>query len=62
MGQMDLTIKQLITRRLSIEGYLHLTFGGLIFRRDYFWRGLLLEFYGKHIRIALNEKLGSANQ
>ena len=28
------------------EGYLCLTFGGLIFGRAYFWRGLLSEFYG----------------
>ena len=28
------------------EGFLRLRFGGLIFGRAYFWRGLLSEFYG----------------
>ena len=28
------------------EGYMRLRFGGLIFRRAYFLRGLLSEFYG----------------
>ena len=31
---------------LLSEGYLRLRFGGLIFRRAYFWGSLLSEFYG----------------
>ena len=30
------------------EGFLRLRFGGFIFGRDYFWRGLLSEFDGIH--------------
>ena len=29
----------------EIEGFLHYKFGGLIFRGDYTWKGLFLEFY-----------------
>ena len=35
-----------IREGLLSEGFLRLRFGGLIFRRAYFWRGFLLEFYG----------------
>ena len=33
------------------EGYLRLRFGGLIFKRAYFWRDLLSEFYGICIEV-----------
>ena len=35
-----------IRKGLLSEGFVRLRFGGLIFRRAYFWGGLLLEFYG----------------
>ena len=53
-NELGLTIKTVnsnspwahIRECLLSEGDLHLKFGGLIYKRAYFWEGLLLEFYG----------------
>ena len=50
-----------------MEGYFRLRFGGLIFGRTYFWRGLLSAFYGSDLlnltidHDNMSEKYGTVN-